>query len=51
MLYKVFNVAKVSGEGDERPGIDFGHGAGDVSRQAEMEILGEGLMCYRHKED
>lgn len=51
MLYKDFHVAKVSGEGDERPRMDLGHGTGDVCRQAEMEILGEGLMCPRHEED
>lgn len=51
MLYKDFHVAKVSGEGDERPRMDLGHGTRDVCRQAEMEILAEGLMCYRHEED
>lgn len=42
--------AEVSGEGDERPVMDLGHGTADVSRQAEMKILGEGLMCSRHEE-
>lgn len=45
------DMAKVSGEGDERPGMDLGHGTADVSRQTEMEILGEGLMYSRHEED
>lgn len=36
---------------DERLGIDLEYGTADVSRQAEMEILGEGLMCPRHEED
>lgn len=45
------DIAKVSGEGDERPGMDLGHSTADVSRQTEMEILGEGLMYSRHEED
>lgn len=44
-------MTEVSGEGDERSGMDLGHGTADVSRQAEKEILGEGLMCSRHEED
>lgn len=38
-------MAEVSGEGGERSGMEFGHGATDVGRQTEMEILGEGLIC------
>lgn len=45
------DMTEVSGEGDERPWMDLGHGAADVSRQTEKEILGKGLMCSRHKED
>lgn len=37
--------AEVSGEGGERLGMDFGHGATDVGRQTEMDILGEDLIC------
>lgn len=43
-------MANVSGE-DERSGMALGHGTADVSRQAVMEILSEGLMCFRHNED
>lgn len=31
--------------------MDFGHGATDVGRQTEMEILGEGLICSMHEGD
>lgn len=45
------DMAKVIGDRDERSGMDLGHGTADVGRQAEMKILGEGLMCSSHEED
>lgn len=32
-------------------GDGLGHGTADVSRQAETEVLGEGLMFLRNEED
>lgn len=37
-------MAEISGEIDRRSMIDLAHCAADVCRQAEMEILGKGLM-------
>lgn len=34
------DMAEVSGEGDERSGMDLGHGTAYVSRQAKRNILG-----------
>lgn len=45
------DMAEFSGEWGERLGMDFGHGALDVGRQTEMEILGEGLICSMHEGD
>lgn len=51
MTYPVHFIRMVMGKGDERQRMDSGHGTTNVSRQAEMEILGEGLMCSRHEKD
>lgn len=48
------DMAEVSGEREERPVlklINYGHGAADVSRQTEMEVICEGLMCPKHSEE
>lgn len=44
-------MAEVSGERDERSGMNLGHGTADVGRQAETGGHGEGLMCLRNEED
>lgn len=51
MAYPVHFIRMELGEGDERQRMDSGHGKTNVSRQAEMEILGEGRMCSRHEVD
>lgn len=48
------DMAEVSGEREERPVlklINYGHGAADVSRQTEMEVICEGLMWPKHPEE
>lgn len=48
------DMAEVSGEREERPVvklINYRHGASDVSRQREMEVICEGLMCPKHSEE
>lgn len=44
------DMVKVSGERDERSRMDFEHGEDNESRQAEMEVLGEGHLSSRLEE-
>lgn len=45
------DMTEISREIDKKSGINLGHCAADVSRQAEMKILGKGLVCSWQEED
>lgn len=47
-------MVEVSGEREERlvfKLINYGYGVVDVSRQIEMEVICEGLMCLKYSEE
>lgn len=45
------DMTEISREIDKRSGINLGHCAADVSRQAEMNILGKGLVFSWQEEE